>query len=563
MKKHNKEIRPQKLSRRKLTHQEYLAYEQIGMVDETQDWLELFTPARVNDLFVIMKGCSDNQVKADAVEAELKELGFNVLGEGTNILTLENKMYPGVVFKVALDDNGLADNYNDAVLEEMVNEFLPKPRFTHVLAKHPSGIVSVQERKVPIYDQDRMDSFRPSIMKALAALATKFLIVDLSPSEFHLNYGVERNGDWCFIDASDLYPLANLPEKIRCRKAVQYDEKRHKVMRCGGKLRYTPDFSRVYCPTCNGVFMPSEIRPKDKEDKMVIYSDGLSREEREAMRQKQMVRVGGKVREITVDIPDKPAVPTTDNPETVAIRNETTSQFLGRFQKPTPKAEPVKKEEPTPIKDLFTSVPTKGPDEIMDYSPDDLDDSTEIEAGREEVVNETTDIEETAVEADTEQEEEEVARSGIQEPAPEAVADLEPVSENPVPVDDDDEDDEDDDVVESSHFFDGTVKDPESEDDEDAEIPDSMKLPEELEESVDEEDDDDYSIIYTINQDPDDPNYGIVMSFTGDPMKALEEKALPIFIRLGEHDYAQAINHQQMVNLIRPVLQDMLDDMGL
>jgi hypothetical protein len=46
-------------------------------------------------------------------------------------------------------------------------------------------------------------------------------------------------------------------------------------------------------------------------------------------------------------------------------------------------------------------------------------------------------------------------------------------------------------------------------------------------------------------------------------MKALEEKALPIFIRLGEHDYAQAINHQQMVNLIRPVLQDMLDDMNL
>ena len=306
MKNHNKNVRTQKLSRKKLTQQEYLTYEQIGMVDESQDWLELFTPARINDLFVIMESCSDNQLKAKQIQKELKGLGFETVGEGTNILAMTNPLYPGACFKIALDDGGLADNHNESVLEDMVNSRLPKPRYNHVLAKHPSGIVSVQEFKVAIKDQDRMDEFRGSILKTLMILAKDFLIVDLSPNDHPLNYGVDRNGDWCFIDASDLYPLENLPTKIRCTKAVQYDDKRRKVIRCGGKLQYSNDFSVVYCPVCRGTFLPSEIKPKEKEDKMMnAMSDGMSQKEREEMTERQLVRIGGRMKEIVVDVPDK------------------------------------------------------------------------------------------------------------------------------------------------------------------------------------------------------------------------------------------------------------------
>lgn len=269
-----------KLSKKRLLPYEYRQYKQIGEPDLSQNWLELFTPVIVSDLFEIMHSCSDNQKKAGYIREALEYYGFEEVSLGTNIYVMANPAYPGVVFKFALDDNGLADNFNDGILQEYV------PRYAKTLARHPSAIVSVQERKVVVADQDRMDSFRGDILKALRKLSEDFLIVDLSPTNYHLNYGVERNGDWCFIDASDLFPLANMPDKVRCNKAVGYDDKKKKVKRCGGRLMYDTDYSHIVCTKCGSEYLPLEIRPKDKEDKGKMsnaMSDGMSFDEREEM----------------------------------------------------------------------------------------------------------------------------------------------------------------------------------------------------------------------------------------------------------------------------------------
>jgi len=294
--KNNKKNDPDKLCKHKLLDSEIEKYKAIGVVDRSQNWLELFTPTVVSDLFTIMHSCSNNQTKAGYIRQELSYYGFKQVGLGTNIYTMSNPAYPGVVFKFALDDNGMADNFNDAILEQMVNEHLGERRYTATLARHPSGIVSVQQRKVLVSDQDRMDTFRSSILKALKKLSEIFLIVDLSPSLYQFNYGIDRNGDWCFVDASDLYPLANIKKKIRCNKAVGYDEKKRKVIRCGGMLQYNADFSAVICDRCGMEFLPLEIRPKDKEDKgKMVHSmtDGVSLEDREKWRQEELAAVRG------------------------------------------------------------------------------------------------------------------------------------------------------------------------------------------------------------------------------------------------------------------------------
>lgn len=282
---------PHKLSKKRLLKAEYEKYRSFGEPDLSQNWLELFTPTVISDLFTIMNSCSNNQKKAKYIEKELCVYGFEEVGLGTNVYTMANPAYPGVVFKFALDDCGLADNFNDSVLEGLVNDYLGVPRYTHMLARHPSAIVSVQERKVPITTQDRMESFRGSILRTLHKLAEEFLIIDLSPTLYQLNYGIDRNGDWCFIDASDLYPLSNIKEKIRCHKAVGYDDKKRAVKRCGGKFKYAPDFSAVICSRCGMEFLPSEIRPNDKEDiaKMAnAMIDGMGFDEREEMRRREM-----------------------------------------------------------------------------------------------------------------------------------------------------------------------------------------------------------------------------------------------------------------------------------
>ena len=280
--KHDNNDSKYRLNRTRLTSEEIQRYREIGEPDFSQNWLELFTPTVISDLFEIMQTGSDNTVKAEIVHQELGPLGFELVGLGTNIVTLANPAYPGVVFKIALDENGIADNFNDAKLGPRVNEILGKARYTEIFMRDMSGIVSVQERKVLIRTQERMDDFRGSILKALDKLASEFLIVDLSPSLYHLNYGIERNGDWCFIDASDLYPLDQIKKGFRCQKVVNYSRKKHKSIRCGGTLEYQPDYSEVFCQKCGAVFINSELRPSSKEEKSKmahIFKDGLSEEQ--------------------------------------------------------------------------------------------------------------------------------------------------------------------------------------------------------------------------------------------------------------------------------------------
>lgn len=291
-----------KLSKERLLKSEYDKYLSIGEPDYSQNWLELFTPTIISDLFTIMGSCSDNQQKSDYVQSELGQYGFEPLGLGTNVYAMWHPGYPGVAFKVALDSAGLADNYNDEVLYELINKILAdvgkKLRYTKPLMRHPTGIVSVQERKVLVATQDRMDSFRGSILKTLQLLAHDFLIVDMSPTLFQFNYGIERNGDWCFIDASDLYPLKNLDKKLRCTKALGSDRKTGGIVRCHGPLRYTDDFSAIVCDRCGKEYIPSEFRPNDKEETAAManaFMDGMSPKEREFMEAEELAAMSARM----------------------------------------------------------------------------------------------------------------------------------------------------------------------------------------------------------------------------------------------------------------------------
>lgn len=289
------------LNKDKLLQSEYEHYQRIGVPDMSQNWLELFTPVVISDLFTIMQSCSDNQKKAEYICNELSDYGFESLGLGTNVYAMSNPAYPGVAFKIALDTAGLADNYNDEILFDLVNGVLKehgkRPRYTKCLMRHPTGIVSVQERKVLMATQDRMDEFRGSILNTLRILSEQFLIVDLSPTLYQLNYGIERDGNWCFIDASDLYPLDLIKRKLICTRATGSDKKTGKLIHCGGSLRYSEDYGAIICDRCGKEYIPSEFRPNDKEERSIMaiaMLDGLTPDERKRMETEELAAISKK-----------------------------------------------------------------------------------------------------------------------------------------------------------------------------------------------------------------------------------------------------------------------------
>ena len=267
MGKKDREHKEMKLSK-DLTPEQRRKFKQFGEPDMSQNWLELFTQDVVNDLYTIIRSCSDNQLKSDYISEELKDLGFEDVGLGTNILVMSNPVYPGVVFKIALDDYGIADNINDCILQEVV------PRYIPVFARLPSALVSVQERGVRPTEM-QMAMFRPRILSLLKEMSKYFLIADLSPDMF-LNYVVGRDGDFRICDGSDLYPLHQIKDKIRCKRITGEHERTGKFKYCEGKLKYSEDFKWLICEKCGKMYNPLELRPKKEVDKMQrIMSDGL------------------------------------------------------------------------------------------------------------------------------------------------------------------------------------------------------------------------------------------------------------------------------------------------
>lgn len=267
-----------------LTYEQRQKFEDIGIPDPTQNWLEIFTPDLMSDLRTIMRSCSDNQRKCDYVTQELHAYGFEDVGLGTNILTMANPLYPGVVFKIALDDYGVADNFNDCVLQDVV------PKYNRVLARDPSAMISVQERQVLMTPAQR-ELFMPKILQLLHELKEYFLIADLSP-DMYLNYGITRDGDFRIIDGSDLYPLHQLADEPRCNRLIGQNKRTGKYKYCEGKLKYTSDFKWLVCQKCGRQFNPLEFRPrKDVEKLQRILSDGLSAEERDELEQQELEAV--------------------------------------------------------------------------------------------------------------------------------------------------------------------------------------------------------------------------------------------------------------------------------
>lgn len=273
MSKKQKSKKEYKISKN-LMYEERKEYKEMGEPDLTQNHLELFSDDIISDLHTILRSCSDNQKKARYIQKELKDLGFIPLGLGTNILTMYNPIYPGVVYKFALDDYGIADNINDSWLSDVI------PHYAKFIARDLTGVVSVQQRYVVVKNVERMNIIRGDVLKLLTRLSKQFLIVDLGIDNF-LNYGIDRNGDFVIVDGSDLYPLPNAKNVLRCKNPVGMKKHSHEFKRCGGKLEYDKTFGKLICKECYNEYIPSELRPK-KEDKdmLVFINDGLSDKER-------------------------------------------------------------------------------------------------------------------------------------------------------------------------------------------------------------------------------------------------------------------------------------------
>lgn len=363
---------PYKLNKKRLTKEEVEKYKEMGEPDSSQNYLELFTPDVVSDMLTIMNLPDSNATKARFMIDELSHFGFKAAGgEGTNIVVILHDRYPGVVFKIALDSNGIADNFNDGVMQYVI------PRYTRVFARDMTGIVSVQERSVTL-NSARMEDFKEDIMSLLEQLSEKYLVADLSPVRF-LNFGVARDGEFVIQDGSDLYPIADMDHKFRCQNSVGWDEKKHKVLRCGGKLRYTTDFLAMVCEKCGHEINPLELRPRKEGEGIVsmYYRDSTDSDDRLRMEQEEIEMIRRRISSTTpdgvrvekIEVPDEDAEELVAEPEDFDQRDDAAEKsdepdtkspatYQGTFEEPDEEDEEDDGEEDAIVQSVVRNTDT-------------------------------------------------------------------------------------------------------------------------------------------------------------------------------------------------------------
>lgn len=491
---------PYKLKKKKLTDTEILSYQRVGEPNPKQNYLELFEGSITRDLFRCMEFGSDNYEKANHVIKLLKPYGFEEVGEGTNIIVLKNDYYPGVVFKIALDSNGIADNFNDQILQYVI------PRFSRVYAVHHTGIVSVQEyyAKMTI---ERIQEFKDDINELLEALTTKYLVADLAICR-HLNFGVGRDGKFVLIDGSDLFPLDQMDKKFECQHPIGWNEKKEKMIRCKGRLLYTADYLRLRCEKCGLEVNPLELRPKHEEeeqDTMDCTFDMTTKADRDFMEREEIAAIRERY-----GIRDDEVIAANDE---IPFKKADDFRYADHF-KPIIDLDGIPSDVDTieaPYKyDGYLSEKIKQHDAEQEKHTAVHEESQDLVKKPQEEEDDDEDDEDDGVLTLSMSPERKAKAESMRELFNQRLQELKQMA-----AAEEDEDDEDEEEEEVTPPF----EEPEDEDKEDPE-----------EEVLDDEPNIEYSVIPIFPDEPERTDGGIYLNINGDFSEAWEKEGLPIYI---------------------------------
>lgn len=182
----------------------------------------------------------NQEEKIDKLTKILDTYNLKVFDSGTNRVIFRHKKYPDVVFKVAMDEQGVLDNLNEYEKSDKSSRFPDGYDIDY------DGYVLVQRRDKRI-DQGvyETDDVQSGIRKMLSSLSKDFVLIDLGMDK-RKNFGVDNSGRYTVLDFGYLTykSLAN----FNCP-----------MDGCKGTLEYTKNFSMMKCSKCGNKFKPDVV----------------------------------------------------------------------------------------------------------------------------------------------------------------------------------------------------------------------------------------------------------------------------------------------------------------
>ena len=170
----------------------------------------------------------NNNDKADAILHQFRGKGFIELAPATNRFVLSKGKY---VYKFALDQYGMEDNINEFNMSEELQPFVTKTYETN-------GLITVAEY-VNLISQKEFEASIPHIREILGELFNMgYIFSDIGTiSRNRCNLGFRDDDTLVILDYG--YIWRKDPRIMFCTRPA-----------CGGRLRYTENFDKLYCTNC-------------------------------------------------------------------------------------------------------------------------------------------------------------------------------------------------------------------------------------------------------------------------------------------------------------------------
>jgi hypothetical protein len=166
----------------------------------------------------------DNNIKADYVKATLMPLGFSELGTGTNRIAM---FKDGYVYKIALDRNGIVDNFSEYKWAPSAPEYLAKA--------YEFNLIILVSEYVTLMERFDFIQQRGQIKLILDQLTRAFIIGDLGLTEKNFcNFGYRSNGAIVALDYAYIHPIRGNEDALKCNH-------------CGKPIVYTSNYSGFEC----------------------------------------------------------------------------------------------------------------------------------------------------------------------------------------------------------------------------------------------------------------------------------------------------------------------------
>lgn len=200
-----------------------------------------------------------NNDKVDKIIKILNEyeIEYTPLGPGTNRYAI---LIDGYVIKIALDNDGVNDNWQEFALSAELQPY--------VIKVYECNGTFMSCEYITLISKEEFVEGRDEIQDILSRVSQQYLIGDVGTiTKNYLNWGFRDDGNLVILDFAYFFEIS--PELMRCGALIDKNTGRL----CEGLLEYDHNFNDLVCPSCRKTYISALIRSRITQEDRLRYTE--------------------------------------------------------------------------------------------------------------------------------------------------------------------------------------------------------------------------------------------------------------------------------------------------